>query len=117
MTNEERKFHAIVELFGHQKIAGLVSEDTIGGCSFLRVDVPGTDASAPFTKWFGDKAIYSMTPVSEELVLIFVKRYKPAPVSVYMPEIQQGTRFSISPGHINIGDAFGDDGDDEGMPL
>ena len=31
---------AIVEIFGHQRIAGKVTEQTIGGCSFVRVDVP-----------------------------------------------------------------------------
>ncbi len=31
---------AIVELFGHQIIAGLVSEQVIGGQGFVRVDVP-----------------------------------------------------------------------------
>lgn len=31
---------AIVDLFGHTRIAGKVSEQVIGGCSFVRVDVP-----------------------------------------------------------------------------
>jgi hypothetical protein len=31
---------AIVEIFGHQRIAGRLTEQTIGGCSFVRVDVP-----------------------------------------------------------------------------
>lgn len=30
----------LVELFGHQQVVGLVSEQTIGGQAFIRVDVP-----------------------------------------------------------------------------
>ncbi|MDD2657785.1 MAG: hypothetical protein PHD04_03970 [Candidatus Pacebacteria bacterium] len=41
---------AIIDLFGHQKIAGRVSEQQIGGASFVRVDVP---LEPPFTKLFG----------------------------------------------------------------
>ena len=31
---------ALVELFGHQKIVGKVTEATLAGGAFLRVDVP-----------------------------------------------------------------------------
>lgn len=79
---------AIVELFGHQRIAGFVTEAEIGGCSFLRVDVPEIEESAAMTKFYGNGAIYSMTPVSEEVVKAFLKRYKPAPLNIYMPEIK-----------------------------
>lgn len=57
--------HCIVELFGHQKIAGRVTEQTIAGQMFVRVDVPGVNGQEPFTKFFGGAAIYAMTPVSE----------------------------------------------------
>jgi len=89
MAEEKVEMWAIVELFGHQKIAGFVTEATIGGCSFVRVDVPQIDGSQALTKFYGNGAIYSMTPVSEELVKTFVKKYQPAPLNVYMPEIQQ----------------------------
>jgi hypothetical protein len=36
----------IVELFGHTKIAGKVSEAQIGGQSFIRVDVPQIEHQA-----------------------------------------------------------------------
>lgn len=59
------KQHCIVELFGHQVIAGLVSEQQIGGTSFVRVDVPETKTRPAFTKFFGPGAIYAITPVDE----------------------------------------------------
>ena len=42
---EQTKFEewAVLELFGHQRLAGLVSEVQIGGASFVRVDVPHED--------------------------------------------------------------------------
>ncbi len=58
---------AIVELMGHQKIAGKVTEQTIGGGAMIRVDVPATAARAPFTKFYGNAAIYCITPVCEHL--------------------------------------------------
>ena len=36
-------FHAVVELFGHQRIAGTVSQHVFGGETFVRVDVSVED--------------------------------------------------------------------------
>lgn len=55
----------IVELFGHQRIAGLVTEQTIGGCNFVRVDVPAIGDVPAYTKLLGQGAIYAINPVSE----------------------------------------------------
>ena len=57
---------AIVELFGHSRIAGRVTEQVIGGCSFVRVDVPAVNGDQPFTKLYGNGAIYAMSLVDEE---------------------------------------------------
>jgi hypothetical protein len=90
-------FFAIVDLFGHTTLAGHVSETTIGGCPFVRVDIPGIEGeSQPVTKLYGNGAIYGMTLVSEEVVLAYVKRYKPAPLNVYMPEIKQVENKKVS---------------------
>jgi hypothetical protein len=40
---------AIVELFGHSIISGKVSEQVIGGASFVRVDVPAVDGTEAYT--------------------------------------------------------------------
>lgn len=89
MADENFDSWAIVELFGHQKIAGRVREETIGGCSFVRVDVPATETELGFTKFYGNGAIYSMTPTSEAVVRAALKQIQPEPVSVWIPEIRQ----------------------------
>ena len=74
MTQDAVQFAewAIVELFGHTRLAGRVTEATIGGCSFVRVDVPTLDGGAD-THFFGQGAIYAIHPV-EELVARSVAR-------------------------------------------
>lgn len=79
----------VVELFGRQVIAGRVTEQVIGGCSFIRVDVPEQGDQPAFTRFYGQGAIYGMTPVSEEVARIALKRFSPAPVNVYVPELRQ----------------------------
>lgn len=75
--------HAIVELFGHQVIAGLVSEQTIGGQGFVRVDVPDTPEVKGFTKFYGPGAIYAITPVDRETVLAAVQGLRSKPVELW----------------------------------
>lgn len=88
-TEEKFDEWALVDLFGHAKIVGRVSEATIGGCSFIRVDVPATDGRLAFTKFFGNGAIYSMSPVSEGVAMSILKELQHAPVNVWVP----GVRF------------------------
>lgn len=40
MTAQPLVFWAIVELFGHARIAGRVTEQVIAGQGFIRADVP-----------------------------------------------------------------------------
>lgn len=71
---------AIIDLFGHQKIAGKVSEQQVGGCAFVRVDVPKTDKQAPFTRLFGAGAIYAITITDEETAKAAATYYEPEPM-------------------------------------
>ena len=54
----------------------------------IRVDVPECDGKPAFTKFYGNGAIYSMTPCSEEAARAALKHIRPAPVSVWMPELR-----------------------------
>lgn len=64
--NEKFDHWCILDLFGHQRTAGHVTEATIGGCAFMRIDVPEKDGGNR-TEYYGQGAIYSMRPVTEEL--------------------------------------------------
>ncbi len=58
---------AILELMGHVKLAGHITEVELGGGKLMRIDIPPVPPCEGFTKFFGVGAIYSMTPVSEEV--------------------------------------------------
>lgn len=57
---------AIVEVMGYQRLAGKVTEQAVGGTSFVRVDVPEVGCCQPFTKLLGSGAIYAITITDEE---------------------------------------------------
>jgi len=89
---------AMVELFGHSKIAGRVSEQVVAGQGFVRVDVPALPADKyhpeqpAMTRLYGPGAIYSITPVSEEIAVRAAQSIRVAPVSIYMtmPQLSAG---------------------------
>lgn len=56
---------AVVELFGHQRMAGAISEQSFGGCNFVRVDVPETTGASAFTRLLGNAAIYAINFTTE----------------------------------------------------
>ncbi len=82
MENKIELF-AIVELFGHQRIAGILSEQTIGGSSFIRVDVPEVEDSPAFTRMFHPNAIYAINPVTEEMMKHSAASIKSKPIQPY----------------------------------
>jgi hypothetical protein len=74
---------AILEIMGHQTFAGRVSEQTIGGASFVRIDVPAVDNLQAFTKMFGASSIYCITPVTEEVAVARAKTLLQQPMAFY----------------------------------
>lgn len=56
---------AIVEIMGHHRQAGRISEVTMYGAQLLRVDVPAGDGWA--TEFYGGSAIYRLRICTEEV--------------------------------------------------
>jgi hypothetical protein len=79
---------ALVEIMGHQKIAGHITEQTIAGSAMLRVDVPACGEQKSYTRFYGASAIYSISPTTEEIARAMAKNCCSEPVSRYeLPRI------------------------------
>jgi hypothetical protein len=89
MTETTFEQYCIVELFGHNKIAGRVTDQTIAGHGFIRVDVPATKRQTEFTKFYNPTAVYGMTPVSAELAQAAAEAIWIEPVTVYIAPSHQ----------------------------
>jgi hypothetical protein len=103
LNEQQPTLWAIVELFGHQRIAGRVSEQTIGGSAFVRIDVPEvcyqsrarngdsedaktiTRIQAP-TRSFGPGAIYSINWCDEGAARMAAQSIKHEPIDSYSVE-------------------------------
>lgn len=83
MTNDESKAeYAIVELMGHNKIAGLVSEVAKFGATLLRVDVPEVNGRPSYTRFFNaQNSLYSITMVNEETAKLFAAKHQQTPIN------------------------------------
>jgi hypothetical protein len=83
MPEQSQSFNtwAIVEVMGHRRYAGYVTEQTFGVATLIRVDVPETDQperhtwqgttparkTASYSKLVGVSSIYCITPCTEEV--------------------------------------------------
>ena len=81
----ENKFElfAIVELFGHQKLAGKVAEQSIGAATFIRIDVPATTSQPPYTRLVNPSAIYAINPTTEEVVNMKAEQLQSKPIEAW----------------------------------
>lgn len=73
---------AIVELMGHRRLGGYVSEQEIAGAAFLRIDVPGEPSEEPqaqpdATQFYSAGAVYCITPTTEEMARVASGRVEP----------------------------------------
>lgn len=83
MDNQKQPYQgwAIVELFGHNQIAGHLSEQEIGGTTFIRVDVPPTEGDGRgFTKFIGPSAVFAIVPTTEDIAREAARRLSSRPV-------------------------------------
>lgn len=83
--NENEKFDVwcMVELFGHQRIAGRCTEQNVAGTNMLRVDVPQTKNNPPFTRFLSSGAIYAINPVTKEVAQDIAENLEVAPITAW----------------------------------
>lgn len=89
-TTEKFETWGLVEVMGHQRYAGLITEQAVGGCNFVRVDVPAAEGKPGFTKLLGQSSIFAITPTTEQVARGMARNISNAPINVYdLPEFQR----------------------------
>lgn len=107
MNSETVKKYAgwtVLEIMGHVRIAGMVTEETVAGVALLRVDVPEAAGHAAFTRYYHPNSLYSMCPVDEATARMVAEHNRHPPIQSW--EIP---RAKAEPERIAAGDGF--DGD------
>lgn len=89
MTDAEKepfREWCILELMGHRRLAGLVTEQEVAGKGFLRLDVPGgpeqgEDFSWVATQFYSPDSVYCITPTTEANARRIAENSRPAPAA------------------------------------
>lgn len=89
---DQNKFWAIVELFGHTVIAGEVGKCELG--DFIQVNIPAVGAIPAWSKMLNPKAIYGITPVSEDVARQKAEVLKSMPIDRWDTERLIRNRFA-----------------------
>lgn len=76
-STEKYEGWVILELMGHRRLTGYLTEQEIAGRPFLRIDIP---ADPPATQFYGAEAVYCITPTTEEMAKRAAKLSRIAPI-------------------------------------
>ena len=109
MSEAQAKFDewALLELFGHQRLAGRVTEQQIGGASFVRVDVPasGKKKGWKLTRHYNPSAIYSITPMTEQTARMLAEKIVAEPVTRWdVTEMVRDAQRALRPAPVEAED-------------
>jgi hypothetical protein len=108
----------IMEIMGHRKIGGRLSEEVLAGTSFLRMDIPKrpekeadeqTTLDWYATQYYGGSSIFSITVVTEKVARQFAYNSQPLPATEWELRLPAPASASASP----VGYAADDDDDDD----
>lgn len=77
----------ILELMGHRRLAGWLTEREIAGRGFLRLDIP---CEPPATQYYNPGSVYGITPTTEETARRVASLARVAPVQHWeLPALPQ----------------------------
>lgn len=103
---------AVVELMGHAKIAGKVTEQVIAGVAMLRVDVPKTSKRDGYTKFYSAGALYCLTPCDEATAQRAAEAFDVEAISPYILHLPTSPMLAEKVERWDDEDDFVDEDDD-----
>ena len=72
--------YAVIELFGHSRVAGLITESPLGGGALIRVSVPAHGNNPAHTRDINPKAVYAINYCDESAMLMALPGCSVSPV-------------------------------------
>lgn len=108
---------AVIELFGHTRIAGKLTNVSIAGCGFIRVAVPAHGGLPGYTRDIAPKAVYAINPCDEAAAVVALSYCSGSPVVALCAEdlanaYAERQRTHVPPRLVfPDSDAWGDDGE------
>jgi hypothetical protein len=95
----------LVELMGHRRLAGQLSERQIAGEGFLRLDVPAPGRTV--TQYYRPGVVYALTPITEDTARRMAARSFPEPVQPWELEPAKSGDGDLSDGWVEPEDFDG----------
>jgi len=99
---------AMVELMGHQKMVGKVTEVNIAGKGFIRIGVLDPTGKVAFTRDVNPDSVYAINPIDKNACILYAQKHAQQPVVPYSisPEV---VRELANPAHSSEELEFGED--------
>ena len=82
-TEEQLDTYAILDLFGHTRVAGRVRNAQIAGAGMIRIEVLDSEGNEAQTEYYSPQAVYSLKPVTKELAVAAARQLDNSPVEPY----------------------------------
>jgi hypothetical protein len=110
---------AVVELMGHIKTAGQVSEESHFGTVLLRLDIPQVNGNPlqggvqPHTEFYGGSAIYRLTPCTEQVAHLVIQQNTSLPLIAYALPRPQFGQTTLGFREVELDEHFQDEAGEE----
>lgn len=108
---------AILELMGHVRLAGRVTEEERFGAKMGRIDIPHDEGDGFTTQYFGGGSIYRLTACTEEAARLVAKQTQPEPVHRWELPVARQLEATTIRGHEVDTDFDRDTTDDDGNDV
>jgi hypothetical protein len=90
LLDNHEPFYAMVELMGHARVVGLVTETKLAGAGFLQVDILDKDGKICFQRFISPQSVYQISPIGKEIALELSGRWDQSRIEVYdLPELRK----------------------------
>lgn len=99
MSNQEPfQEWVILELMGHRKLAGRLSEREIAGKGFLQLDIPGADGGF-HSEIYSPDSVYCITPVEKQIAETMAMDIRRMPIHrLYAERVLKAHQLSLPVG-------------------